>query len=167
MQRRAKLRSRAELADMLGYVKIKEVGCEECPHRAGTIGMKAAGVHTLEPTQVTSGRPHVNAGLRQLKCAVCSTKRGHADALLTVPSMHNAEIAYRALALTCSALQTCNAHRSTPLAARLAERLRTVAPPLPPNGRETGVLGRGGASTPRVVLKKIFERQPAAGCESA
>ena len=153
---------------MLGYVKIKEVGCEECPHRAGTIGMKAAGVHTLEPTQVTSGRPHVNAGLRQLKCAVCSTKRGHADALLTVPSMHNAEIAYRALALTCSALQTCNAHRSTPLAARLAERLRTVARPLPPpNGREIGVLGGGGASKPCVVSNVFFELQPAAGCKSA
>jgi hypothetical protein len=129
--------------------------------------MKAAGVHTLELTQVASGRPHVNAGLRKLKCAVCSTKRGRAGALPTDPNMHNADFACRAVASACSALQTCNAHRSTPLAARLAERLRTVAPPLPPNGRETGVLGRGGASTPRVVLKKIFERQPAAGCESA
>ena len=99
--------------------------------------MKVAGSHTFDFTQMASGDPHVKADLREYECVVCSSKRGYADAPLTIPSMHNACFVGRAIASMRSAMQTCNAHRSTPMAARLAERLRTVAPPT--NSRENGL----------------------------
>ena len=100
--------------------------------------MKAACMHTIDSTQMAIGDTHIKANLRESKRVLCPSERGYADAQLTTPSMHIVNSEGGAIASMRSAKHSCNAHRSTPLAARLTERLRTVAPP---NNRENALSG--------------------------